>query len=353
MKEQKVQIAFFDTKPYDSLSFDAVNADFGYTIKYFKPRLSSDTVKLADGFDIVCAFVNDDLGSDVLQKLIDYGVCLVVMRCAGYNNVDLKIAFGKIHVLRVPAYSPYAVAEHALALILSLNRKIHKAYYRTRDMNFSINGLLGFDLHGKTAGVIGTGKIGWILIHILKGLGMEVLAYDPFPNVGFAETEEIRYVELSELYVKSDVISLHCPLTKETFHLIDKDSIAQMKPGVMIVNTSRGQLIDTRALIGGLKERKIGCAGLDVYEEEGDYFFEDLSNELIEDDVLARLMTFPNVLVTSHQAFFTREALHNIASTTLNNVQSFFEKSDLVNEICYQCGETPGNCTKTKIGRCF
>lgn len=350
---KKLKIAFFDAKPYDELSFDEVNATFGYSIKYFKPRLSVDTVKLAEGFDVVCAFVNDDLGEDVLKTLADFGVKVVAMRCAGYNNVDLQTAYGKIHILRVPAYSPYAVAEHALALILSLNRKTHKAYYRTRDMNFNINGLLGFDLHGRVAGVIGTGKIGRILIHILKGIGMEVLAYDPFPNEDFARKEGLRYVELPELYAQADVISLHCPLTQDTFHLINKESIEMMKPGVMIVNTGRGQLIDTKALILGLKKHIIGCAGLDVYEEEGDYFFEDLSNEVIEDDVLARLMTFPNVLVTSHQAFFTKDALRNIAETTLNNMKTFESDEKLTNEICYNCGEDRATCTKEKTGRCF
>jgi len=350
---KKLQIAFFDAKPYDELSFDEVNENFGYSIKYFKPRLSVDTVKLAEGFDVVCAFVNDDLGEGVLKTLVDFGVKVVAMRCAGYNNVDLQTAYGRIHILRVPAYSPYAVAEHALALILSLNRKIHKAYYRTRDMNFNINGLLGFDLHGRVAGVIGTGKIGRILIHILRGIGMEVLAYDPFPNEDFARKEGFSYVELPELYAKADVISLHCPLTQDTFHLINKESIEMMKPGVMIVNTGRGQLIDTRALIWGLKKHIIGCAGLDVYEEEGDYFFEDFSNEVIEDDVLARLMTFPNVLVTSHQAFFTKDALRNIAETTLNNIKAFDSDEKLTNEICYNCGEDRANCTKEKTGRCF
>jgi D-lactate dehydrogenase len=267
-------------------------------------------------------------------------VGIVALRCAGYNNVDFKAASGLIHVVRVPDYSPYAVAEHAMALILGLNRKTHKAYYRTRDGNFSINGLLGFDLHGKTAGVVGTGKIGRCLIRILQGFGMEVLAYDPFPDADYSKASGVQFVSLDTLFAGSDVVSLHCPLTPDTEYLINEQAIAQLKPGVLLVNTGRGKLIHTQALIQGLKSGRIGGAGLDVYEEEENYFFEDFSSEMIDDDVLARLLTFPNVLITSHQAFFTREALHNIATTTLNNLQAFFDGRPLVNEICTNCTST-------------
>ncbi|MGL4368411.1 MAG: 2-hydroxyacid dehydrogenase, partial [Spirochaetota bacterium] len=273
------------------------------------------------------------------------------MRCAGYNNVDLKAAYGKMHVARVPAYSPYAVAEHAVALIMTLNRKTHKAYFRTRDNNFTINGFNGFDMNGKTAGVAGTGKIGKVLIKILKGFGMDVLAYDSFEDADAARELGFTYVPLDELYRRSDIISLHCPLTKETRYMINEDTIAAMKAGVMIINTGRGQLIDTKALIKGLKSRKIGSAGLDVYEEEGDYFFEDFSVKGLDDDLLARLLTFPNVLVTSHQAFFTNEALAKIADTTLGNVKLFLEKGEIPNEICYRCQS--GECLKKKTGKCF
>jgi len=272
------------------------------------------------------------------------------LRSAGYNNVDLRAAYGRIHVVRVPAYSPRAVAEHAVALILSLNRKTHRAYYRTRDGNFSINGFLGFDMYGKTAGVVGTGKIGKAAAEILKGFGMKVLVYDPYPDLSFAELSGVSYVELDELYRRADVVTLHCPLTPETQHMINADSIERMKPGVMIINTGRGKLIDTRALIDGLKSGKVGAAGLDVYEEEGDYFFEDLSAEVITDDVLARLLTFPNVLVTSHQGFFTREALHNIAETTLENIREYAQGGWLRNEICYRCDK---ECKKKERRRCF
>jgi len=347
----KVKIAFYDAKQYDSESFDRRNADFGYSIKYFPLHLTEETAQFSKGYDIVCAFVNDTLSGAVIDILVTNGVKLVAMRCAGYNNVDLKAAFGKLHIVRVPAYSPYAVAEHAVALMMSLNRKTHKAYYRTRDNNFTINGLAGFDMNGKTAGVVGTGRIGRILIKILKGFGMNVIAHDHYPDEAGAEELGYSYVSLDELYARSDIISLHCPLTKETQHMINDDTIAKMKDKVMIINTGRGQLIDSKALIEGLKSKKIGSAGLDVYEEEGDYFFEDFSSEGLEDDVLARLLTFPNLLVTSHQAFFTVEALENIAHTTLENIRVFIEKDELPNEICYHC--QTGGCAKKKNGRCF
>jgi D-lactate dehydrogenase len=344
------KIAFFDTKPYDRRSFDKVNEAFGFNIKYFKTKLSKETVELTDGYNAVCAFVNDEIDQDVLDHLREHKIELIALRCAGYNNVDLKHAFGQVHVLRVPSYSPYSVAEHAAALILTLNRKTHRAFYRTRDGNFSIDGLMGFDLHGKTAGVIGTGKIGQCLIDILKGFGMKILAYDLYPNEEYAKESGIEYTDLPTLYKESDVISLHCPLTPETHYLIDDDAIELMKPGALLINTGRGQLIKTKALVNGLKKNKIGGAGLDVYEEEAEYFFEDFSSSTIGDDVLARLMTFPNVLITSHQGFFTQEALHNIAETTLQNIQDFFDDKTLDNEICYQCN---GKCLKPGQKRCW
>ena len=344
------KMALFDTKPYDKKSFIELNKDFGFDITYFEAHLNAHTAALSGNFDGVCAFVNDAIDRAVIDHLIEHSVQILGLRCAGYNNVDFKTAYNKIHVVRVPDYSPYAVAEHATALILSLNRKIHKAYSRTRDGNFSINGLLGFDMHGKTAGVIGTGKIGKRLISILKGFGMTILAFDPYPDEEYAKKTSIRYTSLDEIYKKSDIISLHCPLTKDTEHMIDAKAIDHMKNGVMIINTGRGKLIDTQALINGLKIGKIGSAGLDVYEEESDYFFEDKSTELITDDMLARLLTFPNVLITSHQAFFTREALHNIAHTTLSNFKEFFDGGYLKNEICYKC-EKP--CLKKQNKRCF
>ncbi len=277
--------------------------------------------------------MNDTADVAVIDAMADNGVKLLALRCAGFNNVDLEAAKGKLPVVRVPAYSPYAVAEYSLALMLLLNRKIHRAYWRTRDGNFSLNGLMGFDMHGKTVGIIGTGKIAKILIRILKGLGMHILAYDVYPDYKFAEEEGITYTTLDELYKSSDIISLHCPLTEQTRYIINDDSIAKMKDGVMIINTGRGQLIHTNALIEGLKEKKIAAAGLDVYEEEGDYFYEDKSDKIIDDDVLARLLSFNNVIVTSHQAFFTKEAMHNIAETTLQNIEDFRQNRPLVNEV--------------------
>lgn len=344
------KIAFYDTKPYDKKSFIEINKDFGFDLTYFEVRLNSQTAALSGNFDGVCVFVNDTIGHDVIDLLAKHGIQILGLRCAGYNNVDFKAAYNKVHVVRVPDYSPNAVAEHAAALILSLNRKTHKAYYRTRDGNFSINGLLGFNMHGKTVGVIGTGKIGKCLISILKGFGVTVLAFDLYPDEKYARKNNVSYTSLDEIYKKSDIISLHCPLTKDTEHMIDAKSIDKMKKGIMIINTGRGKLINTLALINGLKSGKIGSAGLDVYEEESGYFFEDKSTELITDDILARLLTFPNVLITSHQAFFTQEALHNIAYTTLSNFKEFFDGGNLKNEICYKC-EKP--CLKKQNKRCF
>lgn len=340
------RIAFFDTKPYDKIWFDKLN-DGSLELTYFENKLNPDTAFMSRGFDGVCAFVNDDINSKAIDILYDNSIKLIAMRCAGYNNIDFKSAFGKIHIVRVPAYSPYSVAEHAMALLLTLNRKTHKAYNRTRENNFSINGLTGFDLYGKTAGVIGTGKIGRIFIDICKGFGMKILASDPFPAPGL----EVEYVSVDELCKRSDIISLHSPLTKETYHLINKDNISIMKKGVFIINTSRGALIDSEALLNGIKEEIIGGAGLDVYEEESEIFFEDYSSSILKDDILARLVTMPNVIITSHQAFLTNEALSNIAGTTIENIKDFFDDKKLKNEICYQCVKF-GSCDK-KAGRCF
>ena len=327
------KIAFFGAKPYDIASFDKVNEKYNYDIRYYKGHLNPNNVVLTQDTDVVCIFVNDTADAAVIDAMVDNGVKLLALRCAGFNNVDLKAAKGKLPVVRVPAYSPYAVAEYSLALMLSLNRKIHRAYWRTRDGNFSLNGLMGFDMHGKTIGIIGTGKIARILIRLLKGFGMRILAYDLYPDMKFAGEEGISYVSLDELYRESDIISLHCPLTDQTKYMIDKDSIDKMKEGVMIINTGRGQLINTNDLIEGLKEKKIAAAGLDVYEEEGEYFYEDKSDKIIDDDVLARLLSFNNVIVTSHQAFFTKEALHNIAETILQNIEDFRCHRPLVNEV--------------------
>ena len=327
------KIAFFGAKPYDIASFDKVNEKYNYDIRYYKGHLNPNNVVLTQDTDAVCIFVNDTADAAVIDAMVDNGVKLLALRCAGFNNVDLKAAKGKLPVVRVPAYSPYAVAEYSLALMLSLNRKIHRAYWRTRDGNFSLNGLMGFDMHGKTIGIIGTGKIAKILIRLLKGFGMRILAYDLYPDMKFAGEEGISYVSLDELYRESDIISLHCPLTDQTKYIICKDSIDKMKEGVMIINTGRGQLINTNDLIEGLKEKKIAAAGLDVYEEEGEYFYEDKSDKIIDDDVLARLLSFNNVIVTSHQAFFTKEALHNIAETTLQNIEDFRCHRPLVNEV--------------------
>ena len=331
-----MKIALFDVKPYDREFFEKWNKKYNASITYFEERLSVNNAVLTKYYDVVCVFVNDDVNEKVLSILSKNGIRLLALRSAGYNNVDFKAAkkYG-IRVVRVPAYSPYAVAEHALALIMTLNRKIHKAYSRTRDGNFTLNGLLGTDLHGKTAGIIGTGRIAKILIGILKGLGMNVLGYDKFPDEKAAKEMGFTYTNLDELYEKSDIISLHCPLTPETEYLINYKSISKMKDGVMIINTGRGKLIDTSMLIEGLKDQKIGSAGLDVYEEEESYFFEDDSSSILQDDVLARLLTFNNVIVTSHQAFFTKEALDGIAETTFNNILEFHNKETLSNEVYY------------------
>ncbi len=337
MKNIKIRIAFFDAKPYDIEAFNELNRTLGFDIKFFKFHLTPDNVVLASGYDAVVIFVNDTIDSSMISTLYRSGVRLIALRSSGFNNVDLKAALGRITVVRVPAYSPHAIAEHTVALMLNLNRKIHRAYFRTRDLNFSLNGLLGFDMHGKTAGVIGTGRIGKALVKILAGFGMEVLVFDKYPDEKFAVETGSKYVSLKEIYTDSDIISLNCPLTKETEYLIDSAAISIMKRGVMIINTGRGKLIKTADLVKGLKSGQIGSAGLDVYEEESRYFFEDLSDRILPDDVLARLLTFNNVIITSHQGFFTREAMHNIAETTLNNIDDFFTVSKLGNEVCYKC----------------
>ena len=344
----KMKISFFDAKEYDRQSFEASNASGEFDIRFLETRLTPDTYKLAEGSDVVCAFVNDDINSFVIDKLYEMGIKLIALRCAGYNNVDVQYAYGKVHVVRVPAYSPYAVAEHAMALLLTSIRRIHKAYIRTKDFNFSLEGMTGFDLHGKTVGVIGTGKIGRIFIDICRGFGMNVIAYDKFP----AKDSGIEYVSLEELWGRSDIISLHCPLTDENRHMINSSTISQMKKGVVLINTSRGALIDTEALVEGIKDRKIGAACLDVYEEESNIFFHDYSNHIVNDDVLARLISMPNVIVTSHQAFLTREALANIADTTLANIREFFGSDRCVNEVCYKCGQI-ADCKQLHDKKCF
>jgi D-lactate dehydrogenase len=319
-----MRVAMFSTKAYDQHSFERANAEHahGHELTFLEPRLLEHTVSLAAGYPAVCAFVNDRLNAAVLSALHENGTTLVALRSAGFNHVDLEAADALgLTVVRVPAYSPHAVAEHALALILALNRRIFRSYNRVREGNFSLDGLLGFDLHGKTIGVIGTGKIGTIVARIMTGLGCRVLAFDPYPDPA-AETV-VEYVALHDLFARSDVISLHCPLTPQTDHLIDGDAIERMKDGVMLINTSRGRLVDTLAVIEGLKRGRIGYLGLDVYEEEEDLFFEDLSDQVIHDDTFSRLLTFPNVLITGHQGFFTREALTRIAETTLANVTAF------------------------------
>lgn len=321
-----INVAVFDTKQYDIPGFERYTTD-DVSFKFFETKITEDTAKLAKGFDAVVVFVNDIINKSVIDQLCEYGVKLIALRCAGFNNVDLEYAKGKIPVVRVPAYSPYAVAEHTMALLLTSLRRIHKAYNRTREFNFSLNGFTGFDLHGKTIGVVGTGKIGKIFINICKGFGMNVIAYDLYPD----RNADINYVSLDELFEKSDIISLHCPLTEENMYLINKDTIAKMKKGVFILNTSRGKLIDAEALLEGIKEKKVGAACLDVYEDENDIFFKDYSGHILQDDVLARLISMPNVIITSHQAFLTEEALDNIAKTTVDNITEFFENKNLIN----------------------
>ncbi|AUT03976.1 hydroxyacid dehydrogenase [Nostoc sp. CENA543] len=328
-----MKVAVFSTKAYDRKFLEAVNYPQKHDLVFFEPRLGQDTAILAAGFPAVCVFVHDQVDAPTLEILAARGTRLIALRCAGFNNVDLKAAAQLgIKVVRVPAYSPYGVAEHTAGLILSLNRKIHRAYNRVREGNFSLEGLLGFNLNERTVGIIGTGKIGLILGKIMRGFGCRLLAYDMYKN---SELEALggKYVELPELFASSDIISLHCPLTPETHHLINAEAIAQMKSGVMLINTSRGALINTQAVIEGLKTGKIGSLGVDVYEQESELFFEDLSDEIIQDDVFQRLTTFPNVLITGHQAFFTEEALRNIADTTLANITDVEQGLTCANEL--------------------
>lgn len=321
------KIAFFDAKPYDKEWFDKINKSF--EICYYEGRLRPENARLAEGCKAVCAFVNDNVNAKVIDMLVEMKVEVILMRCSGYNNVALNAAKGRIKILRVPEYSPYAVAEHTMGLILALNRKIPKAYIRTRDFNFSLSGLTGFDLHGKTAGIIGTGRIGRAFIDICKGFGMNIIAYDPRPK----EIDGVEFVEREELFKRSDIISLHCPLTRETRYIIDESAIALMKKSVLIVNTSRGQLIDTEALLSALNEKRIGGAALDVYEEESGLFFEDNSDKIVTDEVISLLVSRPNVIITSHQAFLTEEALRNIAEITLQNFEDYLQGRELKNEV--------------------
>lgn len=323
------KIAFFSAKEYDIQSFSNSQLFSEFEIKFFETGLTEDTVNLAVGFDAVCVFVNDSIDETLIDALVGCGIRLIALRCAGYNNINIEYAKGKVNIVRVPAYSPHAVAEHAMALLLTSIRRIHRAYNRTREFNFSLNGLMGFDLHGKTIGVVGTGKIGRVFIDICKGFGMDVIAYDKYP----VPDADINYVSTDELWAKSDIISFHCPLTDETKHMLNESTVRKLKKGVVIINTSRGALIDTEALLDGIKERKIGAACLDVYEEESGIFFHDFSGHIIEDDTLARLISMPNVIVTSHQGFLTAEALENIADITLRNVKQFFEEGRCDNEI--------------------
>lgn len=334
-----LKIAFFDTKPYDRASFELQNKAFGFQLKFFPSHLTEETVSLCKGYDAVCVFVNDRVTKGIIDSLKSMNISLLALRSAGYNNVDLKAAAGAIRISRVPAYSPHGVAEHAVAMMLTLNRKTHRAYYRTRDNNFSIHGLIGFDMYGKTAGIVGTGQIGRIVCEILKGFGMHVIAYDPYPAADWAAARGVELVDLGALYERSNIISLHCPLTPQNIHMINRGTIEMMKKDVMIINTGRGKLIRSEDLLEALREEHVGSAGLDVYEEETDYFFEDFSSHIMKDDVLARLISFPNVLVTSHQAFFTEEALANIATTTLENLRSFLVDGTILNEVCAQPGK--------------
>lgn len=328
-----MKVAIFSTKTYDRTFLEAANQQHGHELVFFEPRLSQATAALAEGFTAVCVFVNDQLGADVIGRLAQAGVQLVALRCAGFNNVDLGAAEQhNLTVVRVPGYSPYAVAEHTVALLLTLNRKIHRAYARVREGNFALDGLLGFDIHGQTVGIIGTGKIGREVARIMHGFGCRLLAYDPYPQPE-ASALHLQYVSLDDLLTQADIITLHAPLTPQTHHLINSQAIAQMKHGVTLINTSRGALVDTQAVIDGLKSGQIGYLGLDVYEEEADLFFEDLSSQVIQDDLFSRLLTFPNVVITGHQAFFTSNALQNIAETTLANITAFAQNQPLTNAL--------------------
>lgn len=340
----KEKVLFFDIKSYDKEFFKKYKNDYNIEMKFLKDKLTEETAPLTKGYKIICAFANDTIDKKVIDIMAENGVKLLAMRCAGYNNICFQELNNRFQVVRVPAYSPYSIAEYTMGMILSLSRKIHKAYVRTREGNFSINGLMGYDLHNKTVGIIGAGKIALVLIKILKGFGTNIIAYDPYPNYEKAKEIGFTFVELDTLYKNSDIISLNCPLTNETRHMINKKSISKMKDGVMIVNSGRGLLIDSADLVEGLKNKKIGAAGLDVYEEEANYFFEDKSDEIIQDDILGRLLSFHNVLITSHQAYFTQEAIENITKTTLNNIEEFIQNEPLTNEVRYICDSENKNC---------
>ena len=327
-----VKVAFFDTKNYDKEVFDQHNTQYGFEITYFESKLSKETAPLTKGFDVVCIFVNDKADESTLKILQENGVKILALRCAGFNNVELEQK-GTLKVVHVPQYSPYAVAEHAVALLLNLNRKLYKSYQRTRKYNFSLNGLLGFDIHGKTVGVIGTGRIGKVFIQIMKGFGANVIAYDTYQDKAFQEEMQFEYVDLDTLYTRSDIISLHCPLFKETEKMINKESIKKMKDKVILINCSRGKLINTNDLVEELSKGKIGGVGLDVYEDEEEFFLRDLSNSYVRDKNLSILLSMPNVIITSHQAFFTKEALDKIASDTLENIKKEIETGNCANEL--------------------
>lgn len=320
-----IKIAFFDTKDYDREMFDKYNSEYNYEITYFKTKLNEETAVLATGFDVVCIFVNDSANKVVLEKLKSLGVKLIALRCAGYNNVEISHLPSGLGVVRVPAYSPYAVAEHTAGLLLALDRKVYKSYQRTKKYNFSLDGLLGFDIHGKTVGVIGTGKIGKVFINIMNGFGANVIAYDVYQDKKAEEELNFKYTTLDEIYKNADIISLHCPLTEENHNMINKDSIAKMKKGVILLNTSRGKLINAKDLVDCLEKGMIGGVGLDVFEDEEEYFLNDMSNSYIRDAELSILLSMPNVVITAHQAFFTKEALENIVSTTLSNIKEYIE----------------------------
>lgn len=328
-----IRIAFFDTKPYDRQAFEAQLKGSGHAerieMSFFEPRLDRNTAYMAKGHDAVCIFVNDTADRETIDVLVSLGVRLIALRCAGYNNVDFNYAKGRIQLCRVPAYSPYAVAEHAMAMLLCLNRNLQHAYVRVREFNFTLAGLTGFDLHGKTAGVVGMGRIGRVFASLCKGFGMKVVAYDAYPS----EMEGVEFLPLDEVLSKADIVSLHCPLTSETHHMIDRKSISKMKKGAILINTSRGGLVDSIALLGALKTGRLGGAALDVYEEEAGLFYEDQSYRIVQDDIIARLISLPNVLVTSHQAFLTKEALSNIAETTMDNITSYIKDGELKNGI--------------------
>jgi D-lactate dehydrogenase len=331
-----MKVAVFSTHSYDRQFFEQFNSLLPnpHELVYFETRLNTKTAPLASGFPAICIFVNDQVDPDTLKILAAGGSKLIALRCAGFNNVDLKTAKDLgLKVVRVPAYSPYSVAEHTVGLMLMLNRKLHKAYNRVRDDNFTLDGLLGFDLHGSTVGIIGTGKIGMIVASILSGFGCRLLGYDTYPNESFAKLNQAKYVDLAELWTQSEIISLHCPLFPETHHIINEKAINLMKPGVMLINTSRGELIDTKAVIKGIKSGKIGYFGLDVYEQEDELFFADWSEDIIQDDTFQLLQSFPNVVITSHQGFFTKNALEAIAETTLDNISDFAQGNPLQNEV--------------------